>query len=121
MAIVNGHAAGTLRRIETNGVDWIKIKPGFTKVGGVPLQPGPVSSYMIITKEDAKTQSITSDVEVPLYDSQGVLVDDPDIDYEALSAVHPPRAREHQHGLRQSARGDVHGHAIQPGLPRTGH
>src|ERR1043165_3297874 len=47
VSIVNGHGAGQLRRIKTNGIDWIQTDQDFV------VLPGPISSYMIIAKEDA--------------------------------------------------------------------
>ncbi len=72
LSIVNGHGAGQLRRIATNGIDWIQLDQDLV------VQPGPISSYMIIAKEDAK---IDSDGD-PMTDSNGNLVDDPAIDYK---------------------------------------
>src|SRR5579862_208930 len=84
LAIVEGHAAGTLRRIKTNGADWVQIDPGFMKSQTLnrTVEPGPLSSYMIVAKEDAMTQKIATNVEVPVEDGNGNLVDDPNIDYD---------------------------------------
>ena len=72
VSIVNGHGAGQLRRIKTNGIDWIQLDGGPWQI-----PPGPISSYMIIAKEDA---TIGSDG-LPQTDSLGKLLDDPNIDY----------------------------------------
>lgn len=48
LSIMNGHGAGQLRRIRTNGIDWVEVENGFT------VTPGPISSYMIIAPEEAK-------------------------------------------------------------------
>jgi len=48
LSIMNGHGAGQLRRIRTNGIDWIEVEKGFV------VTPGPISSYMIIAPEEAK-------------------------------------------------------------------
>ena len=84
LSIVNGHGAGQLRRIKTNGVDWIKIDKGFV------VDPGPISSYMIVAREDALTDSVNipnglGPIEFPRENADGSLVDDPNIDY----ATHP--------------------------------
>src|SRR5579862_1703514 len=72
VSIVNGHGAGQLRRITTNGIDWIQVDHDFV------VLPGPISSYMIIAKEDAL---VDSDGE-PMTDANGNLIDDPKIDYK---------------------------------------
>ncbi len=46
VSIINGHGAGQLRRIKTNGIDWIQLEQPFI------VPPGPVSSYMIVAKPD---------------------------------------------------------------------
>ena len=72
VSIVNGHGSGQLRRIESNGTDWIRLDQDLV------VQPGPISSYMIIAKEDAL---IDSDGD-PETDRDGNLIDDPLIDYK---------------------------------------
>ena len=82
VSIMNGHGAGQLRRIKTNGIDWIEVENGFV------VKPGPISSYMIIAKEDALLDtlpSVSPPTQVPRTSADGTLVDDPDIDY----ALHP--------------------------------
>ena len=61
VAIINGHGAGQLRRIRTNGVDWIKIETfnNNGQITGFVIPPGPTSSYMIIAAEDAKLADIS--------------------------------------------------------------
>ena len=94
VSILTGQGAGQLRRIKTNGVDWIQVEPGFTYVKSQYAQvaPGPLSTYMIVAKEDAKLQTIGTvagtsgsdpsvPIEVPIEDENGNLVNDPDIDY----------------------------------------
>jgi hypothetical protein len=88
LSIMNGHGAGQLRRIATNGTDWVAIAYDHQ----LTVAPGPISSYMIIAREDAKLEQITdglgnvrcllpkthmSDPPHP----DGSLVDDPQIDY----------------------------------------
>ena len=57
LAILNGHGAGQLRRIRTNGIDWVQLdifrdnKENWT---GFTVPPGPISSYMIFAPENAK-------------------------------------------------------------------
>ncbi len=92
LSILTGQGAGQLRRIETNGIDWIKINPGFTKVtsqGGQPIEPGPLSTYMIVAKERAQLDSPIQTtfpgnptVQFPSVDTAGNLIDDPTIDYD---------------------------------------
>jgi hypothetical protein len=57
VSIINGHGAGQVRRIRTNGIDWIQIEAfqdaAGNKVGWL-IPPGPTSSYMIYAAEDAK-------------------------------------------------------------------
>ncbi|MGD0089679.1 MAG: hypothetical protein ABSE73_07145 [Planctomycetota bacterium] len=57
VAILNGHGAGQLRRIRTNGVDWIQLdifKDKNNNWTGFTVPPGPISSYMLIPPENAK-------------------------------------------------------------------
>jgi hypothetical protein len=90
LSIINGHGAGQLRRIRTNGVDWVQVDVPFA------VPPGPTSSYMIIAPEDAKlVDSYGSDLSYaypekppppgtlafPKTDANGNLVDAPGIDY----------------------------------------
>ncbi|HYG78332.1 MAG TPA: hypothetical protein VEK08_25240 [Planctomycetota bacterium] len=90
LSIINGHGAGQLRRIRTNGVDWVQVDVPFA------VPPGPTSSYMIIAPEDAKlVDAYGSDLSYtypdnppppgtlafPKTDSDGNLVDAPGIDY----------------------------------------
>src|SRR5262249_21145960 len=63
---------GQMRRIKTNGIDWIQVDQDFV------VQPGPISSYMIIAKEDALLDSDGD----PMTDTEGNLIDDPKIDYK---------------------------------------
>ena len=71
ISIVNGHGSGQLRRIKENGIDWIEVEEPFTII------PGPTSSYMIVSREDALIDSNKE----PITDVDGHLVDDPNIDY----------------------------------------
>ena len=78
VAIVNGHGAGQLRRIKANGVDWIKVGTDFI------VPPGPISSYIIYAREDAKLRELKSvepAVRLPERDAEGHLIDDPFVDY----------------------------------------
>ncbi len=83
LAIINGHGAGELRRIATNGIDWIAIKGNQS----MQVKPGPISSYMIIAPEEALTQQVSAPTSpsgiatLPTQDSLGALTKDPDIDY----------------------------------------
>jgi hypothetical protein len=52
LAIVNGHGAGQLRRIATNGTDWVAIR-AYNCDERLTVPPGPISSYMIVAREDA--------------------------------------------------------------------
>ncbi len=82
VSIMNGHGAGQLRRIATNGMDWIAIEMS----SRMPIEPGPISSYMIIAKEDAPLDTVSTQygtVSFPRTDANGVLTDDPNIDYTA--------------------------------------
>ena len=83
VSIVNGHGAGQLRRIATNGIDWIAIKT----TQKMEVLPGPISSYMIVAKEDALTENVAAPTSpsyvatLPKMDASGALINDPDIDY----------------------------------------
>src|SRR5579862_8171435 len=83
LAIVNGHGAGQLRRIATNGIDWIAVKGS----QNLYVAPGPISSYMIVAKEDALVENVAVPTSpsgvatLPKQDAQGGLTDDPNIDY----------------------------------------
>ena len=93
LSIMNGHGAGQLRRILSNGADWIALRayPSYPDES-LEILPGPISSYMIITREDALLEAVqdpsgvtlchlprTHNGNPPYVD--GTLVDDPDIDY----------------------------------------
>jgi len=87
LSIINGHGAGQLRRIKRNGIDWVDVDSGFASdPSGGPVFPGPISSYMVIAKEDAKTDKVSTpdgDIELPQTDpNTGVLVDDPNLNYQ---------------------------------------
>jgi len=90
VSIVNGHGAGQLRRIRSNGVDWIEVENGFA------VFPGPMSSYIIMSGEDALLQDKTGaamsnawpdkappigTLSFPRTNPDGTLVDNPKIDY----------------------------------------
>ncbi|HYG76704.1 MAG TPA: hypothetical protein VEK08_16995 [Planctomycetota bacterium] len=99
VSIINNHGAGQLRRIKTNGVDWIQIemfKDPSGKEVGFAIPPGPISSYMIIAAEDAMLVDVNgSDLSAsypanpptegtlafPKTNPDGTLVDNPNIDY----------------------------------------
>ena len=105
LSIVNGHGSGQLRRIKTNGIDWIQIETinsGTVGFGGVvagapyPLPPGPISSYMIVAPEDARLTDVdgkdlaysypsnpppAGTLAFPKTNANGTLVDEPNIDY----------------------------------------
>ncbi len=91
VSIISGHGAGQLRRIRTNGIDWIEVDGGFA------VDPGPTSSYMIIANEDAKLADAAGNAlaynypdnpppvgttTFPLQNADGTLVDEPKIDYK---------------------------------------
>jgi len=79
VSVMNGHGAGQLRRIADNGLDWIKVEVPLT------VGPGPISSYMVIAREDALLEDVpgtSPPVKLPKTDPvTGALVDDPGIDY----------------------------------------
>jgi len=92
LSIINGHGAGQLRRIRTNGIDWVQVDVPFA------VPPGPTSSYMIIAPEDARlVDAYGADltyaypenppppgtVALPKTDANGNLIDAPGIDYSA--------------------------------------
>jgi len=54
LSIMNGHGAGQLRRIRSNGIDWLEVDSGFT------VTPGPTSSYMIVSNEEAVLADINN-------------------------------------------------------------
>jgi hypothetical protein len=91
LSIISGHGAGQLRRIRTNGIDWVEVDGGFA------VDPGPTSSYMIIANEDAKLVDATGaplaynypdnpppagTTAFPMQSADGTLVDEPKIDYK---------------------------------------
>ena len=91
VSIMNGHGSGQLRAIMDNGTDWIRIEPPFT------VDPGPISSYMIISREAAMYQRMrrngtltafplpnplsTDDLLVPVVDLNNNIVSNPNVDY----------------------------------------
>ncbi|MCY3021073.1 MAG: hypothetical protein NTW87_18825 [Planctomycetota bacterium] len=90
VSIVNGHGAGQLRRVRTNGIDWIEVEGGFS------VTPGAISSYMIIAGEDALLADAAGRnlnyaypdkppplcvLAFPQTKPDGTLVDNPKIDY----------------------------------------
>ena len=80
LSILNGHGSGQLRRIATNGIDWIAIE----MKSKMYVEPGPISSYMIVSKEDAITEAVSTQYGTqtfPKTDASGHLTDDPGIDY----------------------------------------
>jgi len=83
ISIMNGHGAGQFRKIKTNGTDWIQLEKGFV------VTPGPISSYMIVSKPDATpdpydlANGISPDKLA--FAPAGLLKDDPKIDY----SLHP--------------------------------
>ncbi len=88
LAILNGHGMGQLRRIKTNGIDWVEVENGFA------VNPGPISSYIIVAREDAplvdKNGATLANPPPPNTPSfpktdpvTGTLIDDPDTDYVA--------------------------------------
>jgi hypothetical protein len=94
LSIMNGHGAGQLRRIRTNGIDWVEVDGGFA------VTPGPISSYMIIAPEEALLMNVDGSnssyaypdnpppagtVTLPRTNADGTLVSNPKIDY----SVHP--------------------------------
>lgn len=105
LAIINGHGAGQLRRIKTNGIDWIQIenfdavRNGAPMAMGFAVPPGPTSSYVIIALEDSKLICQLGDslpskdfnyytnppqrnmMTFPDTDDVGNFIDDPLIDY----------------------------------------
>ena len=87
VSILNGHGSGQLRRIATNGADWIALWAQSPDDETMTVPPGPISSYMIISREDALLEKVSSSCGAPAWlprtTVDGKLVDDPDIDYVA--------------------------------------
>ena len=85
VSILNGHGSGQLRRIATNGADWIAIWAESPDDERMTVPPGPISSYMIIPREDALLTRVASSCGAPAWlpitTEDGRLVDDPRIDY----------------------------------------
>jgi len=90
LSIMNGHGAGQLRRIRTNGIDWVEVESGFT------VTPGPISSYMIIAPEEAKLMDVEGKplafnypdkpppegtITFPMTNADGTFVREPKLDY----------------------------------------
>jgi hypothetical protein len=90
VSIINGHGAGQIRRIRTNGIDWIEVESGFA------VTPGPISSYMIISNEEALLTEVDGSpspfsypdnpppagrVTFPATNPDGTLVRNPKMDY----------------------------------------
>ncbi|HYG73951.1 MAG TPA: hypothetical protein VEK08_03005 [Planctomycetota bacterium] len=77
VAIINGHGAGQVRRIRTNGIDWIEIESFLDSEGnkiGWLIPPGPTSSYMIYAAEDAELTDVNGALEVASGRPQSSLV-----------------------------------------------
>jgi len=85
VSIINGHGAGQLRKIIENGVDWIRIENGWTETTSGTLTPGPISSYMIVAREDANPDPYDPNNGLQPdeldFEPAGKLKDHPDIDY----------------------------------------
>ena len=92
LSIINGHGSGQLRIIVDNGVDWIRVEPGFV------VEPGPISSYMIVGRDPASYMDsygslvgtlpdpLTMDTHVfPQTDANGNLIANINVDY----VLHP--------------------------------
>ena len=94
LSIMNGHGAGQLRRIRTNGIDWLEVEGGFA------VTPGPTSSYMIVSNEESMLMDIdgaqsayaypdnpppAGSTLLPMTNPDGTLVHNPKMDY----SVHP--------------------------------
>jgi len=94
LSITNGHGAGQLRRIRTNGIDWIEVEKGFA------VTPGPISSYMIVSNEEAMLMDVDGvqsaftypdnppppgTLTFPMTKADGTLVPNPKINY----SIHP--------------------------------
>ena len=82
LSIMNGHGAGQLRRIVANGTDWVAIED----LPGLTVCPGPVSSYMIVAREDAQLEAVVNRLGqvaclLPKTSPDGAFVDHPRIDY----------------------------------------
>ena len=88
LAVLNGHGAGQMRRIKTTGIDWIEVAEGFA------VDPGPISSYIIMAREDAPLVDANGKplpnpppagtLSFPQTDpATGTLIDDPNTDYVA--------------------------------------
>jgi len=80
VSIMNGAGAGQMRKINTNGIDWIQLDQPFI------VPPGPISSYMIVAKPDIKPDpydTVNNTVAPDKYALKpaGSLDKDPDIDY----------------------------------------
>ena len=113
LSIMNGHGAGQLRRILTNGIDWIQVEnplplpqpgqpPGPAETG-FAVTPGPISSYMIVSNEEAMLMDVNGKqlpysypdnppppgtLSFPMIDqtkADGTLVPNPKMDY----SLHP--------------------------------
>ena len=86
LAIVNGHGAGQLRRIATNGTDWVAIR-AYNSDERLTVPPGPISSYMIVAREDALLEEVKplngNPFHVPRTHPDGTLIQDPAVDYLA--------------------------------------
>jgi len=94
LSIMNGHGAGQLRRIRTNGADWIEVENGFA------VTPGPISSYMIVSNEEAMLMDVDGKqisssypdkppapgtVTFPMTKPDGTFIPNPKMDY----SLHP--------------------------------
>ena len=87
VSIMNGHGAGQLRRIVTNGTDWIAIR-AYAPDEQMTVPPGPISSYLIMAREDALLELVpntTPPTYIARMRTDGSFPDDPAVDY----ANHP--------------------------------
>jgi hypothetical protein len=85
LALINGHGQGQLRRITTNGADWVAVR-SYAPDEHLTIVPGPITSYMIIAPEDAQLEErqITPaglKALFPRMNADGTFVDHPGIDY----------------------------------------
>jgi len=81
----NGHGQGQLRRIATNGTDWLALR-AYNRDESLAIEPGPISSYMIIAPEDAllEQRQISASGRTALFprtNTDGSFIDHPNINY----------------------------------------
>jgi len=92
LSVLNGHGGGQLRRVATNGIDWVAVRSEEPLI----VEPGPITSYMLIAPEDAVLESLDGaefkdfpeklptdgKIYLPKLEPDGSFTDNPKIDHD---------------------------------------